>query len=298
MTIKPLPTTEPTIYGDGLERVAIRPITDNIFWLTHCLGNLAGDYYQEYFAILPDAENYAGDRIVDYPFSAFLIVDEKSMLIDTCGPKQQTAFLAALEHGLNARPLDYIWISHIELPHAGNAPAIKRRYPNAHFVTRAGGENYELHGLQNALTAAPGDVIELGQHVVEMVDPLFVDHGLSQWLYERSTGLLFTADWGHNLHEPACGHCFKFVREMMATGYDEETMTDDIKVNAWYQFPWLAWTDPDEIAAAVDDIFERYEVKIFAPSHGNVICHDFPKFIPLIKEGMRRAAAMPFSHTL
>ena len=293
-----LPTTEATVYGDGAQRVAIRPITNQIFWLTHCVGDLAKEYYQAYFSTLPDAGNYAGDRIVDYPFSAFLIVGEKSLLIDTCGPKQQTAFLAALEQGLDGRELDYIWISHVELPHAGNASAIKRRYPNAQIVTRAGGENYELHGLQNALTVAPGDVLDLGEHVVEMVDPLFVDHGLSQWLYERNTGLLFTADWGHNLHEPACGHCFKFVREMLATGYDKETMIEDIRVNAWYQFPWLAWTDPDEIADAVADIFERYDVKIFAPSHGNIIREEFAQFIPLLKEGMRRAAAMPFSYAL
>lgn len=290
--------TQETIYGDGTERVAIRPITENIFWLTHCLGDLAADFYKEYFATLPDAENYSGNRIVDYPFSAFLIVDEKSLLIDTCGPKQKVAFMQALEHGLNGRELDYIWISHIELPHAGNAPMIKRRYPGSQIVTRAGGENYELHGLENALNVSPGDIIDLGQHVVEMVDPLFVDHGLSQWLYEQTTGMLFTADWGHNLHEPALGHCFKFIGEMLETGYDEATLIDDIKVNAWYQFPWLAWTDPDEIAAAVDDIFDQYEVRIFASSHGNVIRRDFERYIPMIKEGMRRAAAMPFSNVL
>ena len=278
MTTQTLPTTAATLYGEGLERVAIRPITNNIFWLTHCLGDLAGDYYKDYFSVIPDAGNYAGERIVDYPYSAFLIVGEKSMVIDTCGPKQEKAFMAALEHGLAGRSLDYIWISHIELPHAGNAIAIQRRYPNAQIVTRAGGENYDLHGLQNALTVAPDDLLDLGEHMVEMVDPLFVDHGLSQWLYERNTGMLFTADWGHNLHEPACGHCFKFVSEMLATGYDEETMIEDIRINAWFQFPWLAWTDPEEIAAAVDEIFQRYDVKIFAASHGNIIREDTARF--------------------
>jgi len=131
-----------------------------------------------------------------------------------------------------------------------------------------------------------------------MVDPLFVDHGLSQWLYERNSGFMFTADWGHNLHEPSLGHCFAYVQEMMATGYNDETMIDDIKVNAWYQFPWLAWTDADEIATAVDRFFEQYQVNIFAPSHGNIIRQEFGRYIPMIKEGMRRAADMPFSHAL
>ena len=286
------------VFGEGLERVAVRAITENIFWITHCLGDLAEAYYKEYFDLLPNADEYAGSRIVDYPFSAFLIRDEKSLLIDTCGPKQKEAMLAAIDHVLGDRSLDYIWISHVELPHAGNAGSIKRIHPEAQIVTMAGGENYQLHGLENAMTVAPGDVIELGQHTVEMVDALFVDHGLSQWLFERSTGFLFTADWGHNLHAPACDECFKFVDEMLADQYTIDLMTDDIKVNAWYQFPWLAWTDGDELAAAVDKLFEQYDVQIFAPSHGNIIRQDFPRYIPLLKEGMRRAANMPFSHVL
>jgi flavorubredoxin len=286
------------IFGSGLERVAVRAITPHIYWLTHCLGDLAKDYYQEYFALLPDADRYSGSRIVDYPFSAFLIVDEQTMLIDTCGPRQQTAVLQAIEQVLDGRSLDTIWISHVELPHAGNAMAIKRRYPQAQIVTVAGGENYELHGLQNAATCAPGDQIVLGQHSVEMVDALFVDHGLSQWLYEKSTGFFFTADWGHNLHAPACGECFQFVDEMLAGSYTRDLFVEDVKVNAWYQFPWLAWTDATEIATAVDHLFATYDVRIFAPSHGNIIRQDFPQFIPLLKEGMRRACAMPFSHHL
>ena len=130
-----------------------------------------------------------------------------------------------------------------------------------------------------------------------MVDPLFVDHGLSQWLYERTTGMFFSADWGHNLHEPACNQCFMFVDEMMADGYTPELFVDDVKVNAWYQFPWLAWSDPNEIAGAVEQLFKQYDIKIFAPSHGNVIRKDVDQYIELWIEGMRRAAAMPFSHT-
>ncbi|MEM8859048.1 MAG: MBL fold metallo-hydrolase [Chloroflexota bacterium] len=289
---------EPKVFGEGLERVAVRAITPNIFWLTHCLGDLAKDYYKEYFALLPNAEDYAGSRIVDYPFSAFLIVDEESLLIDTCGPKQKEAFLAAVQFCLEGRSLDYIWISHVELPHAGNTGALKRIWPDAQVVTVAGGENYDLHGLENAQTAAPGDIIVLGEHAVEMVDALFVDHGLSQWLFERKTGFLFTADWAHNLHEPELGHCFKFMDEMLDTGYDFHTLVEDIKVNAWYQFPWLAWCDGEDLCVAIDALFEQYDVKILAPSHGNPIRKNFEQFIPMLRDGMMRAAEMPFSNVL
>lgn len=283
---------ETKIFGDGLERVAVRPITHDIFWITHCLGDLASQYYAHYFASLPNAADYTDQRIVDYPFSAFLIRDEKSLLIDTTAPRQQANMIAALEYALGGKPLDYVFISHIELPHAGNTPAILRRYPGATVFTVTEGEHYDLHNLGGAQLLAPGDVVPLGRHALEVVEALFVDHGLSMWAYERHSGMLFTADWAHNLHEPARQQCFMFLDEMEADGYPPDMHLDDVKVNAWFQFPWLKWSDPDRIAAAIESLFERYEVKILAPSHGNVIRRHIGQYVPLLVEGMRRAAGM------
>lgn len=281
-----------TVFGEGLERVAVRAITPDIFWITHCLGDAAGAIYANYFSMLPNAADYTGHRVVDYPFSAFLIRDEKTLMIDTGAPRQQANTLKAVEHVLGDQPLDYIWISHIELPHAGNAPALKRRYPMAEYVAAAGGEQYALHGLEGARLTAAGEVFTLGKHALEVVAPLFVDHGLSQWAFERTSGMLFTADWAHNLHEPARGECFMFLDEMTAGGYTAALHADDIAVNAWYQFPWLKWTDPDEVCAAIDALFDRYQPRILAPSHGNVIRGDVMAYLPLIKAGMRKAIAM------
>ena len=30
---------ETKVFGHGIERVAVRPVTPNIYWLTHCVGN-------------------------------------------------------------------------------------------------------------------------------------------------------------------------------------------------------------------------------------------------------------------
>ncbi len=285
-------TNEVALFGEGLERVAVRPITPDIYWITHCVGDLAQEYYADYFSTLPNADEFSGSRIVDYPFSAFLIDGEQPLLIDTVAPKQKEAMLEALKHILGDRKLAYIWISHIELPHAGNAAAIIREHPDAKIVTMAGGDHYELHNLGEALMVNVGDTIDLGKYKVEMVDPLFVDHGLSQWLYEHTTGFFFPADWGHNLHEPACNECFMFLDEMLAGTYTEDLFVSDVKVNAWYQFPWLKWTDPDEIGAAVDDLFAKYDIKIFAASHGSIIRKDADQFFDLIKQGMMQASSL------
>ncbi|RLT42978.1 MAG: MBL fold metallo-hydrolase [Chloroflexi bacterium] len=280
------------VFGEGLERVAVRAITPGIYWITHCLGDLAKDYYTHYFASLPNAEAYSGHRVVDYPFSAFLIRGQRTMLIDTIAPRQQASLLQALEHILGEQPLDYIFISHVELPHAGNTPALQRRYPAARVLAIDEGEQYALHALENARLVAVGEVIDLGGYALEIVDALFVDHGLSQWAYERTTGFLFTADWAHNLHEPARGECFLFLDEMEAQGYSRQLHLDDLKVNAWYQFPWLKWSDTERMTQAIDQLFQTYDVKILAPSHGNIIRQNVPHYVSLLKEGMKQAVAM------
>jgi len=283
------------VFGDGLSRVGVREITSGIFWITHCLGDHAKEHYSDFFGLLANAEDYVSNRIVDIPFSAFLILDEKSLLIDTGSPAQRANTLTALDYLLGSHALDYLWISHIEIPHAGNAAAIQRKYPGAELITVSGGDDYyyALHGLEDAMLVSVGDIIVLGKHSIEMVDPIFLDHGKSQWLYERTTGFLFTADWGHNLHEPSHDQCFQFVDEMENSGYTDELFVDDVAVNAWFQFPWLAWTDPDEIAAAVGGLFKQYDVRIFAPSHGNVIRKDVGRYAALLQEGTRKAVEMP-----
>ena len=60
----------------------------------------------------------------------------------------------------------------------------------------------------------------------------------------------------------------QFADEMMAGGHTPKLFVDDVKVNAWYQFPWLAWKDPDEIAEAADKLFQQNDVKFFPQATG------------------------------
>ena len=96
------------MFGEGIERVGVRAITDDIYWISHCLGDHAGEYYDNYFDLLP-GDDKNKERVVDAPFSAFLIMDEKNLLIDTGAPTQRENTMQAIEHLLGERALDYIW---------------------------------------------------------------------------------------------------------------------------------------------------------------------------------------------
>jgi flavorubredoxin len=71
--------------------------------------------------------------------------------------------MEALDYVLDRKSLDYVWVSHTELPHAGNALALLRNYPDSKVIAAKGGDHYKVHGLEKAILAAPGDKIRLGE---------------------------------------------------------------------------------------------------------------------------------------
>ncbi len=277
--------SEVKVFGEGLGRVGVREIVPNLYWLSHCLGEHAPNWMEVYRGVPVEMKT----RRIDIQFSSFLFVDNKSAVIDTLGPMQRTHFMEAIEYVLDGKPLDYVWVSHTELPHAGNANALKARYPEAKFIAANGGDHYEVHGLEGAILVDPGDKIKLGKHTLEMVDPLFVDHGLTQWVYEQRSGFLCTVDWALNFHVTP-NECFKFFDELEDSS---KHIAYDLLVNMRTQFPWLAWTNPKQTNAAVDRMFKR-DVKILAPMHAALVRKDMPAYVKLLKRAMVEAAELPF----
>jgi flavorubredoxin len=280
-----LTMSKPKIFGDGLGRVGVVEITPNLYWLSHCLGDHAPNWIEVYRGVPVEMKK----RRIDIQFSSFLFVDKKTALIDTLGPMQRTHLMEAIEYVLDGKKLDYVWISHTELPHAGNANALRAKYPGSKVIAANGGDHYEVHGLEGAMLVDPGDKIKLGSHTLEIVDPLFVDHGLTQWVYEQKTGFMCTVDWALNFHVTP-SECFKFLDEL------EESLPflpADLLINMRTQFPWLAWTNPEQTNKAVDKLFAK-DVRILAPMHGAIVRKDMPRYAKLLKEAMRQAATMPF----
>lgn len=274
------------VYGEGITRVAVREITPKIFWICHCVGKGAaefnGGFAADFAKINPNFDPEANDII----YSSYLFLDEKTFMIDTLAPAQHHTVLEALADLLQGRDLDYLWISHTELPHAANTAAIRRAHPEVQVLTVGGHDHYELHGFEDAALLNYGDKVDLGEHVLEVIKPLFVDHALTQWLYEHNTGFMCPVDWALNAHNEH--QCFRFMDEMEETGYSPERFMHDISVTNCVVFPWLRWADPDQVVAMIDAFYATYDIRIFAPSHTNVIRKDIPEYLAALREAMRR----------
>ena len=159
-------------------------------------------------------------------------------------------------------------------------------------MTVGGHDHYEIHGFEDARLLDYGDKIELGEHEIEIIKPLFVDHALTQWLYEHKSGFLCPVDWALNAHNEH--QCFRFMHEMEETGYSPERFMHDVSVTNCVVFPWLRWADPDEIAKAIDAFYAQYDIRIFAPAHTQVILQDVPEYLAALREAMRRVVTAKY----
>ena len=281
------------IYGEGINRIGVRQITPQIYWICHCIGKDAekhnGGFAADFARINPNIDPTAND--INY--NSYLFMDEKTLLIDTLGPAQHNTILDVLSDLLGERQLDYLWISHTELPHAANATAIRRQYPDLQLMTVGGHDHYEIHGLEDALLLNYGDELQLGEHEIEIIKPIFLDHALTQWLYERKTGFMCPVDWAlmaQNEHQS-----FLFMDEMEATGYSPERFMHDVSITNCVVFAWLRWADPDQIAEAIDAFYAKYDIRIFAASHTQVIRKDVPAYLAALREAMRRAVTADYN---
>ncbi|MGC6517662.1 MAG: MBL fold metallo-hydrolase [Candidatus Puniceispirillaceae bacterium] len=274
------------IYGDGATRIGVRQISEKIFWIAHCAGKDAArlnrGFAEDFARINPKFDPHANDII----YCCYLFLDEKTFLIDTLGPAQHETMLEVLDDLLDGRTLDYLWISHTELPHAGNTAAIKRRHPDMTILTVSGHDHYEVHGLADAQKCDYGTKISLGEHEIEIIKPLFVDHALTQWIYEHKTGMLCAVDWALNAHNEH--QCFRFMDEMEEVGYSAERFEHDVGITNCVVFPWLRWTNPDEIDQMIEAFYQTYDIRIFAPCHTNVIRKDTDKYMSALKGAMRK----------
>ena len=79
-----------------------------------------------------DFHSYVTDRGATY--NAYLIRDEKTVLVDTVKEPFATNLLSHLEELLAGRALDYIVINHAEPDHAGALSSVMHQYPGAVVV--------------------------------------------------------------------------------------------------------------------------------------------------------------------
>ena len=131
-------------------------------------------------------------------YNSYLILDEKTCLMDSVDMRAKDEWLEKVEKALNGRNLDYLVISHMEPDHAGSLADLIAKYPDVNVVGNAKTFQYytQFFGkdIANKVTVKENDTLELGGHTLTFVMAPMVHRPEVMVSYESSEKVLFSAD--------------------------------------------------------------------------------------------------------
>lgn len=164
----------------------VREISPNIYWVG---GN---DRRLEQFENLFPLTNGVS-------YNSYLILDEKTALIDTVDDAITDQYLENITHLMNGRELDYLIINHMEPDHCGNIENIVKMYPNVKVVGNTKSftlfhQFYNMDITANQMIVKEGDELSLGSHNLKFVFAPMVHWPEVMMNLETTKGILFAAD--------------------------------------------------------------------------------------------------------
>ena len=132
-------------------------------------------------------------------YNSYLIMDEKTALIDTVDRSISDLYIENVTHVLGDRSLDYLIINHMEPDHCANIEEIARRYPNVkifgnkktfQFIEQF----YNMDLKANYQEVKEGEELSLGANTLRFYMAPMVHWPEVMVTYEVSQGILFSAD--------------------------------------------------------------------------------------------------------
>ena len=163
----------------------VRRVSDDIYWVG---GNDRRISLFENIFPVPRGVSY----------NSYLIMDEKTVLLDTVDHSISRQFIENITHVLKGRKLDYIVVNHMEPDHCAVIGDIILRYPDVKVIGNAktfqminqffGDMKYE------SVVVKEGDTFNTGRHNLNFVMAPMVHWPEAMVTFDDVTGTLFSAD--------------------------------------------------------------------------------------------------------
>ena len=130
-------------------------------------------------------------------YNSYLIVDEKTVLIDTVDVCYSDIFLKKIADALDGRTLDYLVVNHMEPDHAGSIRLLRQQYPDVQIIGNKQTFGM-LDGYHNITTGLyevkEGDTLNIGRHQLSFYMAPMVHWPEVMVTYDSTDKLLFSAD--------------------------------------------------------------------------------------------------------
>lgn len=156
-----------------------------------------------YYVGVNDRQKHLFENLWPLPYgvsyNSYLILDDKTALIDTVDVCYSDRFLQKIEQLLNGRTLDYLIINHMEPDHSGSIRLIKQKYPNVIFVATSKAFDM-INGFfgseiaKNKIEVKDGCQLSLGEHQLAFYSAPMVHWPEVMVTYDATACLLFSAD--------------------------------------------------------------------------------------------------------
>ena len=132
-------------------------------------------------------------------YNSYLILDEKTAVMDTVDKNFTDEWLANLERALEGRKPDYLVVQHMEPDHSANIDVFLSRYPEAVVVSsaKAFAMMKNFFGTDYAsrrIVVGEGDTLSLGKHNLTFVTAPMVHWPEVIVTYDAYDKVLFSAD--------------------------------------------------------------------------------------------------------
>jgi anaerobic nitric oxide reductase flavorubredoxin len=131
-----------------------RKIKNNVYWV----GKI--DWEMETFHGSDYSINHGSSQ------NAYLIQEEKTVLIDTVWKPHATEFVENLEKEIDLQKIDFIVMHHGEIDHSGALPALMEKIPDTPIYCTANGVKSLVgqyhHPEWNFKVVKTGDSVEIG----------------------------------------------------------------------------------------------------------------------------------------
>ena len=132
-------------------------------------------------------------------YNSYLLLDEKTVLLDTVDKEVSEAFVENLVDALAGRTLDYLIINHMEPDHCATIPQVTRLYPNLQVVGNAKTlamikQFYGLDLSEKAIVVKDKDTLSIGKRTLQFIFAPFVHWPEVMVTYDAYDKTLFSAD--------------------------------------------------------------------------------------------------------
>ena len=164
----------------------VRKVTEDLYWVG------ANEHRLSLFENIHPIEKGVS-------YNAYLLMDEKTVLIDTIDWSACRQLQDNLEYVLNGRTLDYLIVNHLEPDHAASMREVLRLYPEvkiiattkAFMLMRQFGFYEEGH---EQIEVKEGDTFSFGKHTVSFHMAPMVHWPEVMVTFDKTNGVLFSAD--------------------------------------------------------------------------------------------------------